>query len=67
MDVLAEVPDTHAIKSQAAHHHTTLTNGKQRATAAVPQHLFFSGLLGYTPYALSCLPQTAGELLTQEK
>jgi len=52
-----------ATKSQAAHHPTTLTNEKERATAAV-QHLFLSALLGYIPYALSCLPPPAGELLT---
>lgn len=67
MDVLAEVPDTHATKWQAAHHHTTLTNEKERATAAVLQYLFLSALLGYIPYALSCLPQPAGERLTPGK
>lgn len=64
MDVLAEVPDTHATKWQAAHHHTTLANEKEWATAAVLQYLFLSALLGYIPYALSCLPQPAGERLT---
>lgn len=67
MDVLVEVPDAHATKSQAAHCHTALTNEKNWATAAVLQHLSLSALLGYIHYILSCLPQSAGELMTPWK